>query len=75
MADITFFDFVNTGAIILFLFLFVTGRVLSEKVADRIIEESRAQTKKLAGEVLDGMEKSIHTGFLTAMKEYNGENK
>jgi hypothetical protein len=70
-----FFGFVNTGAIVTFLYLFVTGKVQSYKVVDKMLEEAQARTDKLSKEVLEGMEKAVRTGMLEAMKEYNGGKK
>jgi hypothetical protein len=70
-----FIGVVNTSAIITFLYLFVTGKVQSEKVVDRILDEAENRTIKHSKEILDGMEDAIYTGYLKAMKEYNGEDK
>ena len=67
------FNALDTGALIAFVVLFATGRILPLKVVELILKEAETRTEKHTKEVLDGMEAKIESGFLKALKKQNGE--
>ena len=65
----------DTGALIAFVILFATGKLMSYKTVELILTQAEERTQKLAKEVLDGMEEKVSNGVLKGMREYNGGKK
>jgi len=60
------------GVLLVLLYTFMKGLIMPKDVVDKILEESHAQTLKLANEVNEGLERAVERGIRAGI---NGHTK
>lgn len=64
----TFFQFMQAGSMVVFLYLFVKGDIVSKKTLDYVLKE-------LVAEMLAGVKEAVYEGHLKADAQINGRKK
>ena len=65
---------INTSPTLVFLYLFIAGKIMPETVVDRILKEAEARSAKITQDILDGMKEAVKQGHLEADAEINGRH-
>lgn len=59
----------TVGILALGVYMFYTGKVIPERIMQKMLDSITTQTQRLADEIKDGMEKAIHHGIVNATHE------
>ncbi len=71
----TVFNLINTGALVFFVYMFTTGRVVSVTILERILKEAENRTTKLVTELTETIGESVENAVARGIHKGNGRSK